>query len=207
MNALIVCNGFPPSKTLIQKETEQTDLVIGADGGGNILLKAGFTPDVVIGDLDSFQESGRDNFQLILDKDQETNDLEKALGFAKNKGAENVTVLGAFGLRMDHSLKNLSVMKQFHSQFNQLVFKDAYFDAFLINSPFETSLPLKTTVSLFPLSGKVTGITTQGLKYPLQNESLINGIRDGTSNINVETKIKITFDSGDLLIFIQSKQT
>jgi len=205
MNALIVCNGFPPSKTLIQKEISAADLVIGADGGGNILLKAGFTPDIVIGDLDSFQESGRDDFQLVLDKDQETNDLEKALGFAKKKRAENVAVLGAFGLRMDHSLKNLSVMKKFHDQFNRLVFKDAYFEAFLINSPFEASLPLKTTVSLFPLSGKVTGVTTQGLKYPLQNECLINGERDGTSNITDKSKIKITFSSGDLLIFIQNK--
>jgi len=204
MNALIVCNGFPPSKSLIRKETSAADLVIGADGGGNILLKDGFVPDVVIGDLDSFQKPANNDFELILDTDQETNDLEKALGFAKNKGSINVTVLGAFGLRMDHSLKNLSVMKQFHDQFNRLVFKDAYFDVFLINSPFETSLPLKTTVSLFPLSGTVTGITTKGLKYPLKNESLINGERDGTSNISVEKKVEISFCKGDLLIFIQN---
>ncbi|MEX0719091.1 MAG: thiamine diphosphokinase [Balneolaceae bacterium] len=203
MHTLIICNGFPPSRLLLKQEVQQADLIIGADGGGNILLDHKVKPDVVIGDLDSFQKPDKVNFEVIRDTDQESNDLEKALTYALNKDTTSCTVLGAFGKRMDHSLKNLSVMKQFNSRLNPLVYKDEYQKAFLVQDYFESQLPAGTIISLFPLSGVVEGITTTGLKFPLNNESLINGRRDGTSNENIQPAFSIEVTSGDLVVFIE----
>ncbi|MGN8225605.1 thiamine diphosphokinase [Gracilimonas sp. BCB1] len=204
MHAVIVSNGFPPSKELLEEELKSADLIIGADGGGNTLLSHGHDLHVVIGDMDSFKKPKDPDFEIIKDTDQETNDLEKALSLAVYRDAETCTVLGAFGRRMDHSLKNLSVLKRFDSAFNHLLFKDERLSARLISSAYSGNLPIGSIISLFPLSGKVTGITTKGLKYPLNNEILENGERDGTSNENVEEEFSIEIDSGDLVVFLEN---
>lgn len=202
MNALILCNGEPPSPELFHSCRKWADYFIAADGGGNVARSLGAVPDVVIGDLDSFKPKEEDSFEIIYDPDQYKNDLEKALIRAAEEGASSVEVLGGTGKRVDQTLKNLSVLKQFNAQFKKLVFKDDFGDSFLIPSPFSVELKMGTLLSLFPLSGKVTGITTQGLKYPLKNGELENGIQDGSSNEVVFSPVKITYKEGDLLVFV-----
>lgn len=203
MHAVIISKGFPPSKELMEQEVRTADLVIGADGGGNILLAQGILPEVVIGDLDSFQKPDGAEFLIIHDPDQETNDLEKALMYAREQGVTSCTVLGAFGKRMDHSLKNLSVMQQFTSQFDRLTFLDDELEACMVGSEMVGQLPIGSIVSLFPLSGKVKGITTKGLKYALNDEELENGVRDGTSNENISRTFSIKVKEGQLVVFME----
>lgn len=203
MHAVIVSNGFPPSRELLESELKSANLIIGADGGGNTLLEYGITPHLVTGDMDSFKKPDNVDFEIIRDPGQETNDLEKALALALQKEARSCTVLGAFGRRMDHSLKNLSVMKQFTPKFERLVFEDEILTAFLMTSAYKAELPKGSIVSLFPLSGEVTGITTEGLKYPLTDETLENGRRDGTSNETIEPAFSIEIKSGDLVVFVE----
>lgn len=205
MHAVIVSNGFPPTKELLESEIENADLIIGADGGGNKILNLGVTPHFVIGDMDSFQKPETVNFEVIHEPDQETNDLEKALSLAIKKEAETCTVLGAFGERIDHALKNLSVFKQFHSAFRQLTYKDERFQAFLVTREDKWERPVGSVVSLFPLSGEVKGVNTEGLRFPLNGETLKNGVRDGTSNENIEQEFSIKIERGDLVVFIERK--
>ena len=202
MKAIILCDGELPDSSLLKNIISDSDLFIAADGGANTAKNLRLFPDVIIGDLDSYRPTGNENAEVIHDTDQETNDLEKALLYAKKNHYSDITVFGATGERLDHTLKNLSVMKQFNNQFDTLLFKDQYSDIFLINSPFKKHLPVGTSISLFPLSGRVDGITTKGLKFPLTDEYLENGIRDGTSNQTVEKKVEIEFKNGDLLLFI-----
>ncbi|HET6527220.1 MAG TPA: thiamine diphosphokinase [Balneolaceae bacterium] len=204
---LILCNGDPPSKQLFLSAFSACDYFIAADGGGNIARDFGQTPDVVIGDLDSFESRSDDTFEVVFDPDQYSNDLEKALQLALKKQGTHVQVLGATGKRLDHTLKNLSVLKQFDNQFEEIVFKDNFGDTFLIPRRFAIDLPPGTPVSLFPLSGRVNGITTSGLKYPLKNEPLENGVHDGSSNEVIESPVEITHQTDDLLIFIAKKIT
>lgn len=199
---LILCNGNPPSEHLLRQCRANADYFIAADGGGNIALQFGTAPDVIIGDLDSFKKSGEHSFEIIFEPDQESNDLEKALNLAQKERGTHVNILGATGLRVDQTLKNLSVLKQFNDQFEELRIKDNFGEIRILESPFYEEIEIGTLVSLFPLSGKVSGISTMGLKYPLKDESLENGIRDGSSNEVVENPVQITHKSGDLLMFI-----
>jgi thiamine pyrophosphokinase len=48
----------------------------------------------------------------------------------------------------------------------------------------------------------VTGIITRGLKYPLTNGFLENGVSDGSSNSVVSSPVAIIHEEGDLLLFI-----
>ncbi|MEX0648615.1 MAG: thiamine diphosphokinase [Balneolaceae bacterium] len=202
MNVVILCDGAPPPEKIFKEELAKCGLFIAADGGAVYAQHLEADPDVIIGDLDSYTVTGNEPGRVIKDPDQETNDLEKALQYAKQKGAGDIVVFGATGKRLDQTLKNLSVLKQFNDHFNSLIFRDLYSDIFLIKSPYKSSFPTGTTLSLFPLSGRVEGITTSGLKYPLYDETLENGIRDGSSNETIENNIEITFDRGDLLLFV-----
>lgn len=199
---LILCNGKPPTEDLFQKYRARADYFIAADGGGNIALQFNVTPDAVVGDLDSFQGSDTASFEIIFRPDQETNDLEKALDLAYKEQCTHVSILGATGLRLDQTLKNLSVLKQYDEKFEQLRIIDNYGEIRLLETPFEEDIEVGTQISLFPLSGRVSGITTIGLKYPLKNEVLENGVRDGSSNEVVQNPVKITHKRGDLLLFV-----
>jgi thiamine pyrophosphokinase len=200
--AIILCDGEPPSKNLITEEMNNSDLFIVTDGGAYTVLKYNLAPDIIIGDMDSFTDSDDHSFTVIKDIDQETNDLEKALNFALKQECTDVIVLGASGQRVDHTLKNISVLKQFTPKFMSIAFRDSYGLLFLLPKKYTVYQPVGTVISLFPLSGKVEGIKTTGLKYPLDYETLENGVRDGSSNTIAQYPAEISYERGDLLIFI-----
>lgn len=199
---LILCNGNPPKESLFREYRAKTDYFIAADGGANIALELGVKPDVVVGDLDSYEGSDHEEFEIIFNPDQELNDLEKALQLAQKTNANNIYILGATGQRLDQTLKNLSVLKQFNNRFQQIRLIDNFGETRLIPRRFSDEFPIGTQLSLFPLSGKVTGIITQGLKYPLAKEFLENGVRDGSSNEVIDNPVTITHQKGDLLLFV-----
>jgi|SRR5699024_5166913 len=206
MNILILCNGKPPPQSLLQECVQWAGLFIAADGGANVALNLGEMPDVVIGDMDSYQPIEDFKGGVIHDPDQFSNDLEKALQLAKKRNAEKVKVLGATGFRLDHSLKNLSVLKQFYDEFKQIIFIDEYVTIKLLPNHFKEDLQKGCAVSLFPLSGKVSGLTIRGLKYELTDSFLQNGVQDGSSNTVVSNPVIIRHQSGDLLLFINRKK-
>ena len=61
-------------------------------------------PDVVIGDMDSAECRGAN---VIRIPDQDTNDLTKAIRYAKARGWRDLVAVGATGRREDHMLGNL----------------------------------------------------------------------------------------------------
>ncbi len=200
--AVILCDGEPPVKNLLSEEICISDLFIAADGGAQTAIGFDILPDVIIGDMDSFTDYNPKTYPVIKDADQETNDLEKALNYALENEVSQITVLGATGKRIDHTLKNLSVLKQFTSKFSSIYFKDTYGIYFILPKIYKLNEPVGTVISLFPLSGVVTGIRTEGLKFPLNEESLENGVRDGSSNEISHYPAQISHEDGDLLIFI-----
>ena len=202
MHALIVSGGTPPTKKLLETEINAADIVIGADSGGHAIIGYGFTPDIVLGDLDSFHYTNHKGIKTLKIAEQETNDLEKALAYALEQGATHCVVLGTLGKRIDHTFKNLSVLMQFHSKFESIVYRDEYGDTFLIESPYTLDVKIGTILSFIPLSGKITGITTTGVEYPLTNEALEIGVRDGTSNTATEPKVHVEFDGGKMALFV-----
>ncbi len=200
--ALVVCNGEPPDSSHLMARAGKASLVVAADGGIVPLLNARVIPDVLIGDLDSSFAPYPEGIKVVMDPDQETNDLEKALSYVLSSGYKNVLVLGATGLRLDQTLKNLSVLVRFHDKFERIQFEDQLCHIRIASKNTELSLPVGTDISLFPISGKVGGIVTQGLMYPLLNEALENGIRDGSSNVVVTTPVSIQYESGSLVLII-----
>ena len=70
----------------------------------------------------------------------------------------------------------------------------------MLPNHFQKWYTANTPISLVPI-GNVSGITTENLYYPLKNETLTIGHRNGTSNhVSQDGLVTITHNSGHLLM-------
>ena len=201
--ALVICNGDVLSKTKIAPLLREKPFSVCADGGANKARLLGIRPHAIIGDLDSISSRTRNHFsrvETIRIADQNSTDLEKALDFLLKLLIPSATVVGATGGRPDHSLANLSILKKYHKRI-RLLFSDPYCDIRIIEGRIVFESTVGSVISLMPLD-RCEGIQTIGLKYPLNNESLELGEREGTSNVVISSPVQITVKKGSLLLFV-----
>jgi len=199
---LVIANGEPPKKMRLQALLREADVVLCADGGANIALKHGVVPDAIIGDLDSIHAETLVKFHKVptyRDSDDETTDLEKAIAWAIKGKFDHVTVVGASGRRLDHSVGNLSVLAKFYPD-AVVRFVDDFGELTYVGRDLTIEAKKGETVSLIPLS-RCEGIVTDGLRYALNGETLELGVREGTSNVVTASPVSIKVKKGHLLLF------
>ena len=203
--ALILGNGEPPSRELLNQLIGGDTLLLCADGGADTARRYNLVPDYIVGDLDSISRessAGVDPTHIIrVDADNTGTDIQKVLRHAVDLGISEAVLLGFTGRRTDHLLWNLSVFKTFAEQI-ALRIVDEYCDLRLIGQRIRFRATIGQKISLCPLNGPVEGITTTGLKFTLQNESLVPGLRDGISNEVVGDIVEIEIERGDLLLCV-----
>jgi len=207
--ALILGNGEPPSRELLNQLIGGDTLLLCADGGADTARRYNLVPDYIVGDLDSISRessAGVDPTHIIrVDADNTGTDIQKVLRHAVALGISEAALLGFTGRRTDHLLWNLSVFKTFAEQI-ALRIVDEYCDLRLIGQRIRFRATIGQKISLCPLNGPVDGITTTGLKFALQNESLVPGLRDGISNEVVGDIVEIEVERGDLLLCVQRQK-
>ncbi|MYF90584.1 MAG: thiamine diphosphokinase [Gemmatimonadetes bacterium] len=206
-SALIVGNGEPPSRELFATYAREAELILCADGGANTASEYGYTPDYVVGDLDSVSDQikaalAADRLVLVDPEGNVGTDGQKVLNHAVALGVTEAVLLGFTGRRTDHLLGNLSLLKTFADRL-ALRIVDDYCDIRLIDRDIRFRAAIGQKISLCPLDGAVEGITTEGLKWPLRSESLISGVRDGISNEVWANPVEIRVGRGDLLLCVQ----
>ena len=206
-SALIVGNGEPPSRELFAACAREAELILCADGGANTTSAYGFTPDYVVGDLDSVSSQSKaalaaDRVVLVDPEGNVGTDGQKVLNHAVALGVTEAVLVGFTGRRTDHLLGNLSLLKTFADRL-ALRIVDDYCDIRLIDQCIRFCADIGQKISLCPLDGAAGGITTEGLKWALRSESLIPGMRDGISNEVVDNPVEIRVGRGDLLLCVQ----
>ena len=90
------------------------DLFIGVDRGSLFLIEQGICPDLAVGDFDSVSEKelalicsqSKEVLQAQPEKDDTDLELAVKAVFARSPQAQ-VTIFGAFGGRLDHTLANI----------------------------------------------------------------------------------------------------
>jgi len=194
--AFILLNGNPPSTF---PDLKKYSLVCAVDGAYNHFVKLGIVPDLVTGDFDSIDKIPT-HIEAINTYDQEFADFHKTLSILKDRGYKNIDVYGASGREQDHFLGNISTALQWKNSLN-LRFFDDYGTYVFIKKELKKSGIKGKIVSLIPFPS-ASGITTKGLLYPLNNESLTFGQRIGTRNTAIEDRIEISFSDGALLVYV-----
>ncbi|MEG1585286.1 MAG: thiamine diphosphokinase [Bacteroidales bacterium] len=203
-DCLIVATGaFPESEKLLFLLKERIP-VIACDGAVNKLMNALIEPDYIVGDLDSVDE----NLQKQLSKkvhfnpDQETNDLTKAAEFAYEKGFRAPLIMGATGLREDHTLGNISLLIKYRDMFDEVGMISDY--GIFIPIRHTTTFPCKpgqqiSVFALFPYGS----ITSKGLKYPITERKLPIWW-EGTLNETINDQFTLEIEGeGNVLVYLR----
>ncbi len=188
------------------------DLVVAADGGARYLLALDLLPDVAVGDFDSLAadalnglvQAGVEVLRHSVHKNE--TDLELALLQAMELGATCIHVLAALGGRPDQHLANLQLLThpRLAAADVRLVHQD--WEMFAVRRQASIFGAPNDVVSLLPMTEAVTGITTEGLYYPLRGETLRLGPARGISNLLTRDQAQVTIESGILLCMHQRGQ-
>ena len=202
--ALIIANGASCSEELIGQLLEWSPLVIVLDSAMDRVLELGIKIDVLLGDFDcdfnpEIYLEKQYPLEIVHTPNQDKTDLDKAFDYLIAKGHKAVNVIWATGKRADHTITNITNIVAYRDQL-KIVVLDDHSKVFLLQKKYEKWYPKNTTISLIPI-GKVTGITTKNLFYPLKNEELLIGYRTGSSNhVSEDGIVTIEHQEGDLLL-------
>lgn len=209
MHAVLCANApfFDAAADLLRATVRGAELLVGVDGGARTLRRLGLSPQVVTGDGDSLTDDERTWFasqgaRLIPTPDQDYTDLDKALQWVRAEGATKVTVFGATGGRLDHSYSVLSaLLKHAPTLSLALVDETARYEAVVGCWECAGEERIGRTLSLMAL-GRVEGITTTGVQWPLTEDWLAPGQRDGTLNRITEATVTVRAATPGLIVML-----
>lgn len=112
---VILSDGDYPHSEATLRALDEAACIICCDGAAEKLIAHGRTPDYITGDMDSLPEETQERFRDIIRKSscQETNDQTKAFRLALTLNPERIVILGATGLREDHTMGNVSLLLEY----------------------------------------------------------------------------------------------
>ena len=213
LRAIVLADGDAPTRAGLDATwpgwDDGVELVVAADGGARLAGPLGLRIDRWVGDGDSVEPvllerlglEGVDVRRVPTDKDE--SDTELALLAVLAGGATDVTFLGALGgARVDHGLANLALLAHPALRERDARLLDDATRIHLLVGPgrYAATGRIGDVVSLLPMDGRVEGVTTTGLRYPLSDEALELGPPRGLSNVRTAKTAAVTVRSGRLLV-------
>jgi thiamine pyrophosphokinase len=202
MKTVILANGNFPTHEIPLRQLEEADLIVCCDGAVEKLAAHGMTPGAIVGDIDSMLPELRQKYNSIIfhDPDQETNDLTKAVRLCVSRGIKEVVILGATGLREDHTLGNISLLIDYSRLLNATMLTDTGSFRTFDHNVTISSIPGQQ-VSLFSIDPGLA-ITSDGLRYPLDKLRLCSWWR-GTLNEASGDHFRLEFEKGQVIVFMK----
>ena len=201
---IIIANGKACSESLLNKSVSKASVVVVLDAAIERVVELGIKPTVLIGDFDrdfnhSFYKENDPDLEVVHIINQNKTDLEKAFDFLIERKIRHVEVLWATGRRSDHHFANIACLVNYRNRL-MITLIDDYSKIYLLDKKYENWFAINTIISLIPL-GKVTGVVTENLYYPLEDEDLDTGYRMGNSNhVLKDGMVRIEHKSGDLIL-------
>jgi thiamine pyrophosphokinase len=207
VRAAIFLNGAPDSERLIQAVADHADLVVAADGGARYAHAAGIVPDLIVGDMDSL---GEDLAQEIEGRGAELErhparkdkmDGHLAVLAAKERGATGAEFVCAVGGEAGAVFALPHILLAAERQGLRSSAVADWGRMFVVEAGSRTvEGTVGDSVSVFPLAGPATGVTLEGMGYPLTNATLEPGDTLGFHNELVGGEAKVSVEGGTLLV-------
>ena len=211
--AILFVNGELRSKEVVLSVLKPDDFLVAVDGGLRHLEHLSLRPSLLVGDLDSIslqqlENLSQDGIEVARfpEKKDET-DLELAIEIVLRKGFQSMLVVGALGGRLDQTLGNIFLLSQPALRDCNIWMDDGVEEVFLIHTTQQINGSPGDRVSLLPLVGTVSGISTTGLEYPLRNATLFLHQTRGISNVMLNDAARIQIKDGLLLCIHTRKQS
>jgi len=208
MRAVVVAHGdvLPSDRAVI----EAKDYVVAADGGALALERWKILPHLVVGDMDSLGDAGVERMARLgipvakFSAAKDESDVELAVSQAIEAGASEIVLLGALGGdRLDHETANLLLLADPGYDGGRLEARRGTLRIRPIRGEGSLSLagPVGALVTLLPVNGNADGVTTKGLRFALNDETLRFGRARGLSNEVISLPAMVKVSKGSLLVF------
>jgi thiamine pyrophosphokinase len=181
-------------------------LVVAADSGAALALRLGLVPSVVVGDLDSINQETLTELQQrgisieTYPTDKDVTDGQLAIQRALALHPAELVLVGYLGgPRLDQELANVLLLSQLTVP---AVLLDASNECRLLRPGETWAWPPDRgeIVSLMPLSGDAQGVSTRGLRWALDQDTLVFGDTRGLSNEPIDADASVSLTSGLLLV-------
>lgn len=198
--ACLFLNGTVPDPVVLRQYCPRKTLRIAADGAFDYCLQLGFTPDVLIGDMDSVQTlPAAAETKLIRDSDTDSGDLEKCLRYCRKQSISDLRIFGADGRQTDHFLINILTLVQYAKTMRINVYTRDELLHFLSAGYHQFRTRKAQRFSLLAMEA-VSGLLLEGALYHCPDGQLLPGSR-GLGNSCTGTELGIRFEAG-LLLFM-----
>ncbi len=176
LSIVILCNGAFPKEPYPLYLLDSAQGVVCCDGSLVKWLEhnAAAVPLAVVGDMDSLPQELRERFSSFLfhETEQDYNDLTKAMRWVLREHPEvqEIVILGATGLREDHTIGNLGLLMEYTRMFDlgerKVSMVSDYGTAFAITDSCDLHLGEGRRISLFSADNSLR-ISSVGLEWPL----------------------------------------
>lgn len=177
------------------------DLYVFCDSGLSHMRPLGITPDLIVGDFDSYENPCLNVETIVLPCEKDDTDTVFAAKVAVERGYTDFLLIGVAGKRLDHTLGNLSVLLYLDELGLTGTIVDDYSEMRIISST-PCYIPDKFSYfSLLNISGIAKGIQIKNAKYPLENADITCQYQYGISNeVLPGQTAEVTVEKGQLLL-------
>ena len=185
-------------------------LLVAADRGLEAFWALREAPDIAVGDFDSVSSealawyTGCEGFRLERHRpEKDQSDTELAFETAREAGVKSLTLMGATGTRLDHTLSNIHLLKTAEDLGLHCILLDGNNRIRLVSgrTVFYRERDRYPYISFLPLSEEVFPITLTGFRYPLKEYHMVLGAESTrcVSNEIEQEEAVLDFSSGLLL--------
>ena len=183
--------GAGPITTAALTTLYQYDLIYAADGGADCCVKAGVTPDKIIGDGDS------STVPFMHTTDQNTTDLQKVLAVAPADAT--IDLYGVISEeRFDHTLTVLQLLRT-DKRIQRIITEHWITEIYRAQSTANLLLPLHTVISIVPVTTSAT-VSLTGLQW--SGTVQLSAHRSGISNVVTALPARVTVDNGSIFVML-----
>lgn len=208
MNALIITGGSLNTSWATKYLNNKTyDCIITADSGLKYASELDILPTIILGDFDSLEEGilnrYRNNDIKIYPKEKDYTDTHLAILTALEHKAEFITILGATGTRLDHTLTSLGNLKLCTLEGVYCEIIDEYNRITLLcegSYDINKNEQYGNYISLVPMT-ETAIISLHNMKYPLDKFTLHQGLSICQSNEIIADTATITIHKGLVYLF------
>lgn len=202
MERCVIVGGAPISDYNRIKEMLRTDdFMVFCDSGLKHENGLGRKADLIVGDFDSHENPGRDAETIVLPTEKDDTDTFFAVKEMMRRGFDDFFLIGMIGLRMDHSLGNLSILMHLFRAGRKALLLDDWSEMEIVGQEPAFISDRFPFFSVFNLAGTARRIYITDAKYPLAGADISWDYQYGVSNEPLPGKCASVYaEEGEVLL-------
>jgi thiamine pyrophosphokinase len=198
MACVVISAGSITNYDYIKSFIKEDDFIICADGGLRHAEKMNVTPNLTVGDFDSWK--GELHGEVMrFNPEKDYTDTHIAVREALERGFYDITLLGCTGTRLDHTISNIGLLEYIAKRGGKGVLVNEKNTVTVITKEAEFEGEKGEYISIIPI-GEAEGVSIKNLKYSLDNAVLRFEESLAVSNEFIGDTAKIDVKKGSLIV-------